>query len=659
MCGITGFYSKDRSVSIDADTILSNQISSIKQRGPDSYGKWKSTSENIFFGHTRLSILDLSEKASQPMISKNGRFIITFNGEIYNYKDLKKEICSKFDHQFSGSGDTEVLLESINYFGLSETLSKIYGMFAFALWDKKNQELTIARDRFGEKPIYYGLVNKSFVFGSDLSVFKSFPHFNNKINNDALDMFLRFNYVPSNLSIYQDIYKLDAGSFATINKKLLDNLSGNQAIEKIKKLTQRYWDPLTDHMLLSEKKYTEINNAILDTEKALHESVKRQMISDVPIGAFLSGGIDSSLITAIMQDQSSSKINTFTIGFSDHDYDESVYASKIAKYLNTNHTQMIVQSNDVINLVPELNDVYSEPFADSSQLPTLMLSKMTRDHVKVVLSGDGGDELFGGYNRYIWTKSLWNKFKFLPFHLRHILGKLLSTKNSRAIILNFLKNTDLRDTSLLENKISKVLNIFTNAADLASCYQLLLQNEHINLEPYFEGPPKDLSIVDSVENKMMLWDIYKYLPDDILTKVDRASMYYGLEARVPMLDPDVFSVSQRVPVDLKINQKTGKWVLQQVLDKYLPSKFFNRPKAGFAAPISEWLKGPLYEWANDLIDSSSFYEVSSMTQQHCKSILNDHYTNQRDQSSYLWSILLFQSWFQKNNISGHEIIRRG
>ena len=637
MCGIAGIYSKNKPPKL-LIKIAKSMASAIFHRGPDDSGVW--CKDSIALSHQRLSILDLSKAGHQPMKSHCNRYTLVFNGEIYNHHLIKKELNILNDKiSWNGESDTEVLLSAIAYWGIEKTLKRCDGMFALALWDNAENKLFLARDRFGEKPLYYGYVKKDFVFASELKSLKIHPEFNNELNRVAIAKYLKFSYVPHPLSIFKGISKLPPANILCINF--------NDNSETI----LPYWS-LSSTIDANYSNYESIIETLHDN---LDKTVAEQMVADVPVGAFLSGGIDSSLIVALMKKNSKRPINTFTIGYQDSAYDESLYARSVAQYLLTNHTELIVSPQDLLNVVPKLPSLYDEPFADSSQVPTFLVSQLARNNVTVALTGDGGDEVFGGYNRHLWTNNVWNNIRALPQWLKFTISKILSSPsvnrwNKIYSLLEFIIPKRYK-ISLPGEKIHKIskslsaLNIeelylsLTSIWDNADSIVIDLEkNIYKNL--YYKGR-------NSVE-QMMFLDINHYLPGDILTKVDRASMGVSLETRAPFLNHNLVEYAWNMPLKLKISQGKGKWALRKILENYLPIDLIDRPKMGFGVPIDAWLRGPLREWSTDLMNEKTirddgyfdFKKINFIREEH-QSGINHHHK--------LWNVLMFQSWLHNNN----------
>jgi len=629
MCGVTGFIDiRQNKKSYDSKKIIENMTDTLKSRGPDDKGIWIDKKNNIFFGHRRLSIIDLSHLGKQPMISHNKRLVIIFNGEIYNFLDLKKDLL-KENINFIGNSDTEVLIEAVSNWGIKKTLSKISGMFSFVIWDKKEKILYLARDRLGIKPLYYSFFNGIFFFGSQTKSFLKHPYWKNQISFNALASFFRLGYIPSGQSIFENTSQVLPGHYLIFSNK-----------DKIKQ--KCYWS--LDKIVKSnenKKKNLNIENEI---EYTLNKSVKKHMISDVPIGSFLSGGVDSSLITLLMQKNSTKKIKTFNIGFENKNLDESAYASKIAKHIGTDHHNATFSNKNIIDLVPKLNKIYDEPFADSSQLPTILLSTLTKKKVKVALSGDGGDELFGGYNRYIWAKKI-KLFYNLPYFVRGVVGKSLKIFTPKQWERIILKLPFLKNYSFPGDKIYKLSDViqFKNFSEVYPYLISQWQKEDIPLNKKFKiskllSFEKKYSILN-VSQQMQLIDIKNYLPDDILTKVDRASMAYGLEVRVPYLEKELVELVW----SKNLSNKGSKKILKNILYKYIPKNLIERPKMGFSIPLEEWLKGPLKEWASDLLQKKEL-ENNYINSKKVIEKWNEHIAGTRNWQYQLWPILIYQSW---------------
>lgn len=646
MCGITGYVAKID----DMHRVINEMQDALIHRGPDSSGTWVSEDQGVALGHRRLAIQDLSSAGHQPMKSPSGRYLLVYNGEIYNHFEIRKKLedLNKNKLHWGGHSDTETLVAAIEIFGINKALNLIKGMFSIGIWDTKKKVLTLARDRMGEKPLYYGFVGEHLVFGSELKAIRKFKNFNNRICKQALVKYFKYNYIPAPHCIYQDVFKLHAGHFIQFDMTQQDQKS-------IK--PQAYWSYA--NMLHSEadNQFATIEDAKNALEDALENSIKSQLISDVPLGTFLSGGIDSSLITSLHQKNSMNPIKTFTIGFEDSDHNEANYAAAVAKHLGTDHHEMIVNDNDAMNTILELPNIYDEPFADSSQIPTILVAEMTQQKVTVALSGDAGDELFGGYNRYTYAPKIWNSIAWLPFSARKIIGKSLINIGVESYNSAGGKIFSSKPIPHLGVKIHKIatrlisINTFHDfCLDFATIWdnpnQLVCGMEEVIDEGY-KGRFDQLNFLDSPTKQFMAVDALTYLPDDILCKVDRASMSTSLETRVPFLDVDVMKVAARIPTKISIKGSEGKIPLRKILEQYIPPDLINRPKTGFSIPLGDWLRGPLRNWAESLLDPASINKKGLLNNDLIQKIWVEHLSKKYDWSNKLWSILMFQSWLEK------------
>lgn len=656
MCGITGFVSYPSLSSKNKIDVIKKMTSKLSHRGPDNSGTWIDHSNNIALGHRRLSIIDLSSAGHQPMLSPCKRFVVVFNGEIYNHLALRNEInnlnrSNKFSNSWLGSSDTETLLRCFEIWGFEKTLSKLVGMFSICLFDKELKVLHLARDRIGEKPLYYGHINNSFVFSSELKALKEYPNFDNKIDRDALKTYFKFLYIPAPQTIYQDLFKLKPGHYLSIP---IDKI---HSLKNIKKHISSYWN-LSDHIIESNNIKEDIEY-VKELEIRLDNAINSQSIADVPLGAFLSGGIDSSLITALMQKNTTTPVKTFTVGFEEIGFDESSYAKNVAQYLGTDHSELFVTSKDARDVIPRLPYIYDEPFADSSQIPTFLVCAAARSKVKVALSGDAGDELFGGYNRYFWGPRIWQKFSWMPFFVRNIIGNSMDLVPSYA--LNYLEKNiskySKKNITKIENKFNKVSKGLKSSRNIDDLYLSLISEWDASNGIVIDDADTMEDLISEKTNfkayqndslNMMYKDILSYLPDDILCKVDRASMASSLETRAPFLDHRVVEFALGMPIELKIRNNKGKWALREILNKYVPNEMVDRPKTGFSIPIGDWLRGPLREWAEDLLDDDKIKSQGFLKPENVKSIWALHKSGEYDYTSRIWSILMFQSWLESN-----------
>lgn len=638
MCGIVGFLG-GLSNPVEG---LNKMVDAISHRGPDGHGIWLDQSVGIGLGHARLSVLDLSPSGHQPMHSLSGRYLMVFNGEIYNHLSLRSELSDLGRISWRGNSDTETLLAGFEYWGIEKTISKSIGMFAIALWDKELEEISIIRDRFGEKPLYYGFQSNTFMFASELKALKVNPQFVGKINRQSLNHYFRLNYIPTPLTIYEDIFKLEPGMIKTFSK------DGNLVFK------ESFWS-LEDIPNSNERSHLSAEQAINELEILIKQSIQEQKLSDVPLGAFLSGGIDSSTVVAILQSMSDLPVKTFTIGFTEVEFDEAREARAVSKYLGTEHSELIITAEDAIAVINELSRIYDEPFADASQIPTYLVSKLAKEKVTVCLSGDGGDELFCGYNRYHYTVKVWRRIERFSFNFRKTLSSiLLSLSPSSWDRLSQIMRLDGKFPNL-GYKIHKGA-IALKARDIEELYTRVVSNwdidENLVKGTLYERLPMlskktQLKHLNDLE-KMMLWDKQSYLIDDVLVKTDRAAMACSLEGRVPFLDYRIAEFAASLPIEFKYRGGRGKWILREVLYRHVPEQLIERPKKGFSLPIADWLRGPLKVWAHSLlnstrIDSEGFLESSLIEKKW-----HEHLSGKRDWSSQLWSVLMFQLWLEKH-----------
>lgn len=649
MCGISGFYYTDflKRNEIENQIYLMNET--INHRGPDNSGYWINQNNSVALGHQRLSIIDLSDAGSQPMISNSGRYVITFNGEIYNHKTIRKKLNNTGNNiSWKGYSDTETVINAIEIWGLEKTLSEIIGMFAFAVFDKSNKSLILARDRIGEKPLYYGLINNNFVFGSELKVICKFKKFTSEIDGDSLNLFLKYGYIPSPNSIYKGIKKLTQGSYLIVNLK-------NSKTLTIK--NNSYWDLKN---VIDKGKNNLFNGnldeAVIELENLLQKTISQQMASDVDLGAFLSGGVDSSLVTALMQKINIKKIKTFSIGFENKLYNEAIYAKKVSAILGTDHHEFYISQNDALNVIPNISDIYDEPFADSSQIPTIILSKLTRQFVKVALSGDGGDEIFGGYNRYIWFETIYKYTKWINYDIRRIISeksKFIGSNFSNKVINSIESISPKTGINNFANKLLKLTEII-DYRDINDLYEkiisIIYDVKQCSNQSFQTTKEENNYFGKFNENfsSLMAIDTLTYLPDDILVKVDRAAMSVGLETRIPFLDKRIIDFAWSLPVNMKINKKNKKLILKKILSRYIPNELIERPKQGFGIPLSNWLRGPLKNWAEDLLSIDCLNKYSYLDVDYVRNIWEDHLKGKRNNQYLLWNVLMFQSWMENS-----------
>ena len=658
MCGIAGIW-KPRYRGNELREIAYSMAQALMHRGPDDGGVWISNDSGVCLAHRRLAVVDLSPEGRQPMRSRCGRYVIAYNGEIYNYLDLRQEL----EHagavmSWRGHSDTEVVLAAIAHWGIESALQRFTGMFALAVWNDANKTLHLARDRIGEKPLYYGVVDGGVVFASELKALRRHPGWRENVDRASLSLLLRYSYVPTPRSIYSNIYKLVPGSLLTLTAVELRDLALlNSEFQKGK--VSIYWSAIDVARNAPRVGYTGNEQ---EAEEELHEkllsAVRGQMISDVPLGAFLSGGIDSSTVVALMQAQSAHPVRTFTIGFQEEEYDEVKHARAIARYLGTQHTELYVTPADALSVIPQLPTVYDEPFADSSQIPTLLLSRLARAHVTVSLSGDGGDELFGGYNRYFWGGRLWRKFRYVPLSLRRLIASGISaisplTWNIVTGRLRSLMPAEVRDGNV-GDKLHKLAGVLPSA-DSDAMYETLVSlwerpSEVVRGCPMLSESSRFAMLAHGVsrfEQRMMLVDLLTYLPDDILVKLDRAAMSVSLESRLPFLDHRVVEFAWRLPFHYKIRHDVGKWLLRRVLCRYLPRHLFERPKRGFGIPLDSWLRGSLRDWAENLLDPVRLRQEGFLEANPIRRAWEEHLSGSRNWQHHLWGVLMFQAWLEK------------
>ncbi|MBF0427592.1 MAG: asparagine synthase (glutamine-hydrolyzing) [Magnetococcales bacterium] len=663
MCGFAGFVAPSGVHPDEARVVGERMGQAVRHRGPDDGGLWIDEAAGVVLSHRRLSILDLSATGHQPMISASGRYVIAFNGEIYNHLTLREQLLRQASTQggglpeWRGHSDTETLLHAIQAWGLEETLRRSVGMFALALWDQQKRILTLARDRIGEKPLYYGWQGRGeiavFLFGSELKALKAHPSFEGVVDREALTLQLRHNYVPAPWSIYLGIHKLLPGHTLQLSLTEIGKAPG------VLPTCRPYW-LLADVVKAGRADPFDGNDAdaVVALESLLREAVSQQMVADVPLGAFLSGGIDSSTVVALMQTQSQRPVKTFTIGFHEKHYNEAEHAKAVASHLGTEHTELYVTHEQAMAVIPRLPTLYDEPFSDSSQIPTYLLSQLAKEHVTVSLSGDAGDELFGGYNRYRLTRSLWRRIRFLPTSMRRGLAMLIT----RVAPTMWDRVYEIMRPVLPEgacfthsgDKLHKLAAILASQSD-QEIYRRLIShwNHPADLvigarEPNTKVMSSAWSDADCLEHGMMFLDAISYLPDDILVKVDRAAMGVSLESRIPFLDHRVVEFAWHLPLQMKIRQGQSKWILRQVLYKYVPRALMERPKMGFGVPIDDWLRGPLRAWAENLLDEARLRREGFFDPTPIRRKWAEHCSSQRNWQDQLWDVLMFQAWLEAN-----------
>lgn len=673
MCGIAGVFLLGENRLADLATVATRMALAIQHRGPDDAGAWSDEQAGVALGHRRLSIIDLSPAGHQPMHSRSGRYVIAFNGEIYNHQALRDELSEvNAAPVWRGHSDTETLLAAFECWGVEATLKRTVGMFAIALWDIDERVLYLMRDRLGEKPLYYGWAGqdgqRAFVFGSELKSLRAFPGFDNSISREALRQYMRFVYVPAPYSIYQGIYKLEPGCLLIVRSTSSTSAPAQPlrpGVDYDNLTLNRWWSLAAAVEAGSKDLFSSEAVALKALEAQLTEAVKLQSLADVPLGAFLSGGVDSSVIVALMQQQNSQPVKTFTVGFEESVFDESPHARAVAQHLGTLHTELFVSAADALGVIQQLPTMFDEPFADSSQIPTYLVCRAARQHVTVVLSGDAGDELFGGYNRYFWGPRIWSRLSWLPKPVRAAVGMAISGASVGAwdalggSLNSLLPGTQgiqrlgdkahklaarLKCVNSMDELYMSLVSEWQDPASLVLGGRDGVLTQHLGL---FDDPlPR--SGVDDSQLRMMYRDSMTYLPDDILCKVDRAAMAVSLETRVPFLDHRVAEVAWRMPLSMKIRGNEGKWALRQVLYKHVPRELIERPKSGFGIPVGEWLRGPLREWAEGLLGEGRLRAEGFFDPMPIRQRWDQHLSGNHDYTHSLWAVLMFQAWLEEN-----------
>ena len=653
MCGITGFFATGRRnwTGTLTDTVA-RMSSTLRHRGPDDSGEWTDDASGIAFGFRRLSIIDLSPAGHQPMESASGRYVIAFNGEVYNYEAVRERLRSEgVTPAYRGHSDTEVMLTAIETWGLERAVGEFIGMFGFALWDRRERRLHLVRDRVGVKPLYYGWASDTLLFGSELKALRAHPDFQAEIDRGSVALLMRHNYVPAPYTIYKGIHKLTPGTILTI-----DGAASRDAQPRA------YWSARAAAEQGVAHPFTGSEDAAEEELHALlNDAVGLRMVADVPLGVFLSGGIDSSLVAALMQARSARPVKTFTIGFHESGYNEAQHAAEVARHLGTDHTELYVTPAETMAVIPRLPSMYDEPFADSSQIPTFLVSQLARKHVTVSLSGDGGDELFGGYNRYFWGRRIWQKLRLIPSPARKAFARLLTAVPPDSWDSVFRLAAPVLPSGMRQttpgyrlHKLAGILSVSSPAEmyrRLISQWQdpseLIADAEHptINSDGSGAGELRDFT------DRMMYVDLVSYLPDDILAKVDRASMATSLEAREPLLDHRLIELAWRLPLDMKIRDGKGKHLLRKVLYRYVPQSLIERPKMGFGVPIDEWLRGPLRGWAEELLSEPRLRREGYFNPATVRRVWDEHLSGRRNMQYQLWIVLMFQAWLAETHPS--------
>lgn len=648
MCGITGYVEFSRKFSAQKHRdVVTSMADRMHHRGPDSGGIWIDEARGVALGHRRLAIVDLTEEGHQPMKSADGRYVIVYNGEVYNFPVMRQELESR-GHVFRGTSDTEVILAAITEWGLESAITRFNGMFAFALWDTQKAYLHLVRDRLGIKPLYYGWAGETFLFGSELKALCQHPHFTSEVDRDSLTLYLRYGYIPAPYTIYKGIHKLEAARILTLNSAREMNLLS-------------YWSAqeVAQSGVESPVPATSSETAIEQLETLLLDAVKIRMIADVPLGAFLSGGIDSSTVVALMQEQSTTPVKTFSIGFFEEKYNEAHHAKAVAEHLKTDHTELYVEAKSLQDIIPRLPELYDEPFADPSQIPTFIVSQLTRNYVTVSLSGDGGDELFAGYPRYRNIDRFWQKLQQAPGFGRNLMAYGLSAVPANTWHLLFslpgLSLPSMISRTLRDDRIQPFVKVLRSSEP---------QTAHHYMVSHWKSPA--LAVVNGKEpvshltnreswirnSAFIEWmqaiDIATYLVDDLLVKVDRASMGVSLEARVPLLDHRVVEFVWRIPYALKFHEGNSKWILRQILYRRVPRQLIERPNQGFEIPLQQWLRTSLRDWAENLLDDRKLKDAGYLEPKLIRQYWEDHQRGNNDWGYLLWDVLMFQAWLDAN-----------
>lgn len=637
MCGIAGLLGAP--AGMDLDGVARRMAAELVHRGPDDEGVWVDLAGGLALAHRRLAIIDVSPQGHQPMHSSSGRYVIAYNGEIYNFEDLRRELqTTGRAPAWRGHSDTEVLLAGIEAWGIKEALKRTVGMFAIALWDRAERTLTLARDRVGEKPLYYGLLGSTFYFASELKAIRAICACDLSVDRQALSEFMRFGYVPAPRCIYRSLNKLAPGHFVQVAP---GGAIGEQTA---------YWRLDSDDQPLLAARLAGLDDQTLVDQ--LHEQLRAaiglQMVSDVPLGAFLSGGVDSSTVVALMQGQSSRRVKTYTIGFHERSFDEAPYARAVAAHLGTDHTELYVSSSEAAAVIPDLPRIYDEPFADSSQIPTTLVSRLTRKYVTVSLSGDGGDELFAGYPRYGISADLWRRIGRIPMSLRATVAAVLASATPQGWD-RLLAALPLAHRQRINGRRVHRMAQLLGTRSLAAMYvQLMSQWQPEDRLVLGADVPNDSALAWSLDGtsiaQMRRWDLGQYLPDDLLVKVDRAAMSASLESRAPLLDHRIVEMAFALPERVLVRDGQGKWILRRVLDRYVPRELIDRPKAGFMIPLAQWLRGALRSWAEDLLDPAGMRSAGELDSASVSRLWEQHQSGRFDRSAHLWNVIMYQAW---------------
>ncbi|AFK63834.1 asparagine synthase [Advenella kashmirensis WT001] len=629
MCGIVGLVGRFE----HKETLLAQSCDRIAHRGPDSHGFWEEADSGVAFGHVRLAIQDLSEQGHQPMASADQRFMLVFNGEIYNHPQLRQALEQDgYAHAWRGHSDTETILAGLMIWGVQETLKRMVGMFAIAVWDRQTRNLVLARDRFGEKPLYYGYTPDGLMFASELKALMPLPGFDAHLNRDAIALFLRHNYIPAPYSVFTKVRKLLPGTWVSLSADQIETGAWPEPVS--------YWSALEVARSQPRAQFARDDDAVDGLDRVLRQAIRGQLLSDVPLGAFLSGGIDSSLIASLTREEAAGTLKTFSIGFTEPEYNEAEYAAEVARHLGTDHTELYVSAQDSLDLIPSLPQMYDEPFADSSQIPTALVMRMARQQVTVALSGDAGDELFGGYSRYQRVQQWWGKRERVPAGLQ---GPLRAGARVAASLLSgprAEKFGKLEQVLGAENMVAFYRQFVSYWQDPASVLKGATEPD----SAFSQAP------LDSLLDTMMAIDTVSYLPDDILVKVDRAAMAVSLETRVPLLDHRVYEFAWSLDEKYKLRGGDSKWILKQLLYRHVPQQMLDRPKKGFSVPMGQWLRGPLRQWGEQLLALPRLEAQNLLDAQRVREVWMQHQSGQVDNSARLWGILMLQAWLDEYGI---------